>query len=990
MMNIESVDAGSSDKRESRMGVLSDEQAFKKLKLEASLATDLIKVFPNVYTQSDMEMGSLSIEDQSTPSSSLKELVCWLKGTDPTQTSQILACLRSKFGLLSISDRKFDWVVSSLFKQLEKAPTDTLRAVFIRTISLFCRFPEATPSHALALYLQRIEVETSVTCKKAIYSAIYDIMATKLRSEGNTAFLKQIMYMCWEDLKSPSHIMRCSSINLFGLLASKKVAETLPLSADDIQVLLVNFGDDPDPRVRKDAIKALTNLHLRGSICKPSHYQLCVLRMKDEYEDVRLTSLDLLGLVCGTYPDEMVEVEADKVRLIDDAFVNVCNIVHDSSPRVRSKGFQLLGNLHKADNKLLLQTFSKKMIARNRNDPEPTQPQAPNPNRTTQITADGEYEMEPDEVRILKSGECGAFIHGLEDEFQEVRAASVDSICELCMNSQEFATRAVDFLVDAFNDEIDTVRMNSIASLAKIRSAFPLTIDEEQLLIVLSVLEDKKPSIRSAVHEVLGLLLLDKATILPTLVNGLLANLRRHPGDLPTIYECLKLTGLRHARFCDEGFVLNLFQVDKKFLTKDGDTEDPIYIAKAILAFNASFVDARIVKYFPASLINHFSYLKYKFPLYLTESASEATDAGIDPKSILKPQANPDSEKLLSLFKTTTENIPKLDFIEENLPKIKEFNTTFVYLTSNLASKAGMAKFLATLLDALTIVIESQRKAYHSFDGLFLDGSKLLDLSYQLEYQFLGTNKEIKLFFAELRVLASLYCYISKLVSEPSHWFNSNRALVFIIKRVQSSIDMQPHSSTHLYLSNIIKILSNFAAMDGSKSEEFGLGKLIKISMDYPIRLPSLPGVIKESKAAILKPLTNPYKPREVVSGLPLRLAIEGELYFVDEVSSICIHICFPDKSTQTITPPASSFTMQSHLHYKLQTEISLLLPAWREPCSFQIRIVKKFTTETLFDPALLCASRGHGLVNARPKSQIQATVFLSEPLEIFTQCYKP
>lgn len=119
-------------------------------------------------------------------------------------------------------------------------------------------------------------------------------MATKLRSSGNQDFLKT-MNMCWEDLKSPSHIMRCASINLLGLLASKLDAAPLPLSADDIQVLLVNFGDDPDPRVRKDVIKAITNLHLRGILCKPSHYQLCITRMKDEYEDVRLVSLDLLG-----------------------------------------------------------------------------------------------------------------------------------------------------------------------------------------------------------------------------------------------------------------------------------------------------------------------------------------------------------------------------------------------------------------------------------------------------------------------------------------------------------------------------------------------------------------------------------------------------------------------------------------------------------------------------------------------------------------------
>jgi integrator complex subunit 4 len=52
---------------------------------------------------------------------------------------------------------------------------------------------------------------------------------------------------------------------------------------------------------------------------------------------------------------------------------------------------------------------------------------------------------------------CGAFVHGLEDEFYEVREASIKAICKLCLCSVPLATKALDFLADMFNDEIDSV-----------------------------------------------------------------------------------------------------------------------------------------------------------------------------------------------------------------------------------------------------------------------------------------------------------------------------------------------------------------------------------------------------------------------------------------------------------------------------------------------------------------------------------------------------
>jgi integrator complex subunit 4 len=55
----------------------------------------------------------------------------------------------------------------------------------------------------------------------------------------------------------------------------------------------------------------------------------------------------------------------------------------------------------------------------------------------------------------------------------------IDSICELSVQSDTFANRSVDFLVDMLNDEIDTVRINAINSLRKIGDK--IRLQEEQV-----------------------------------------------------------------------------------------------------------------------------------------------------------------------------------------------------------------------------------------------------------------------------------------------------------------------------------------------------------------------------------------------------------------------------------------------------------------------------------------------------------------------------
>ena len=69
----------------------------------------------------------------------------------------------------------------------------------------------------------------------------------------------------------------------------------------------------------------------------------------------------------------------------------------------------------------------------------------------------------------------------------EVRGASIDSMCELALYSISFAQLSIDFLVDMFNDEIESVRENAIYSLRAI--AHLVCVRDDQLEIILGVLK---------------------------------------------------------------------------------------------------------------------------------------------------------------------------------------------------------------------------------------------------------------------------------------------------------------------------------------------------------------------------------------------------------------------------------------------------------------------------------------------------------------------
>lgn len=52
-----------------------------------------------------------------------------------------------------------------------------------------------------------------------------------------------------------------------------------------------------------------------------------------------------------------------ELRLLDDAFIKICDLVNDSSMPVRALAARLLGDFHAVDQKFLEQTLDKKLMS---------------------------------------------------------------------------------------------------------------------------------------------------------------------------------------------------------------------------------------------------------------------------------------------------------------------------------------------------------------------------------------------------------------------------------------------------------------------------------------------------------------------------------------------------------------------------------------------------------------------------------------------------
>ncbi|KAF9548800.1 Integrator complex subunit 4 [Mortierella hygrophila] len=474
----------------------------------------------------------------------------------------------------------------------------------------------------------------STEVRVQVYDAIaYIIKIGRLQRSSNSDIntIRALITTSIAELSDRHHRVRSALLQLVSQLApllrtsdvQTNVSEgkQAGYSQHDIQVIISNYVTDPEPRVRKNALKALLGLHRQGFKIGLVMYDVAILAILDDYQEVRMEGLDLIFILSRLYPDQIVQNPKEDIeqrtRLADDAFVRICDMMNDSSMVVRAKACTLLGRFRKVNYMFLSQTFSKQIMARLKVDQSsrnialgPAQKQA---QRAKLIaTPEGDQDVTAQQVRLLDSGACGAFVHGLEDEYQDVRNAAINSICELCLHNSGFAVLALDYLVDMFMDEIDYVRMNALTSLRKIGNRGLITFDTEQLQIALGVLEDADRDVREAAHRMLEVVTMSTEDGMTSFLESIETNMRRFPEDQLSIYQCLRYVGRHHGVFL-ENMLDSMLQLDPTFLAKEKNVEEMTYCGHMVLLFNAATTNPTILNMLPKYTFKHYTYLRDEY-----------------------------------------------------------------------------------------------------------------------------------------------------------------------------------------------------------------------------------------------------------------------------------------------------------------------------------------------------------------------------------------
>lgn len=217
-------------------------------------------------------------------------------------------------------------------------------------------------------------------------------------------------------------------------------------------------------------------------------------------------------------------------------------------------------------------------------------------------------ELAPTDV-VLRSASYGLFLHALEDEFSQVRLASLNAIRELCLNDNLSEMHVVidtakEFVIDMLNDEILAVRVRGIEILKDLakhihhtrnnittshsplkkfkrrhepnKKTLPvpgLCLGSKLLDPALTSVLDLHPRTRALGREFFSYITLPSVESLEKVIVGLRRSYESFPRDLVGVLWCFNKVGRNHVGFVEEKvkFWLGL---DEQFMCQERDIED--------------------------------------------------------------------------------------------------------------------------------------------------------------------------------------------------------------------------------------------------------------------------------------------------------------------------------------------------------------------------------------------------------------------------------
>lgn len=866
-----------------------------------------------------------------------------------------------KFVNISYEDSE---LLIRLFKDLVKKETDNLlRAKSVQLMGEVCQYPGANKLQIAEEILDSLHKEGNHVVISQIFNTL-SVTATLISSK--TDVLQKILKAALKKLDDTHQDVRCSCLSLVGRICPNEPIKISSGRSVDVLELFSEFSADQDPRVRAVVYQSLLTLHQRNQTLELSVYEKASESLNDDYENVRLAAVKIVWVFSNISPDRMIKhpySNDEEIKLLDDAFIKICNMVNDISMKVRSEAVGLLGSLHNVSFNVLEQTLDKKLMSRGKKTKSFSE-RAMEKFRGESSGASQKWSsgkvwgdndpskmtIPEDEIKLMNTGSCGVFVRALEDEFMEVRSAGIDSLCELANQNGTFASMSTDFLVDMFNDEIEGVRLNSINSLMKLYEYVDLR--EDQLDTILESLNDFNQVIRNSVRDLLSHCTLSTQACLYAVVLALLNNLKKYPRDAESIWKCMKNLGLCHPNFVSS-LVPGIMITHPYYAVPEPNIDDPSHIAIATLIFNASSKSPSIQSLLPVYAMNHYNYFRDSMPNLIPELKTSISGHSIDVKSQESNYAMMDK-----FFQSTISRISKL-FLNKAYSQrnkiIKSCIDDLQHIKKMHKSFAPAAEFLSMFLQCQKLLQKCRTDrawtvpaalATNECSSLQNDVKELVTLSYKLEFMFSGLSTENINSLKLIRIIAHSLSILVELRN--------------VNKLNQPKVDLKLWETYLHRLHKFKKHVMSTSTIDNQLKEVLNLQESVEENLSavstlvsllqnffltYPIKC-DVENRLRQIHVEFIEPRNNLDNPLRFSSGLILGVDVVAKLENIEDISNIYIKIVYPDLKVQIHKPKVSEFQSFTKLKHQLVCKVLLSHQTWTEACVVRLSVVQTYATD--------------------------------------------
>ncbi|XP_012231762.1 integrator complex subunit 4 [Linepithema humile] len=843
---------------------------------------------------------STSTKSGTDSSSVLAYIECLEKCKSGNDALQLLVRISDAIACIAPED------VPTIVKKLaERFAVETEAAVRAKIFWVFAELGEITPD---TVEKAKIVNETAELLRNE--------ESHRVKSQGLSTLLKlgdyqkaMVLKVAQEHLPDTWHGVQTRCLSIVGRYLTAS-------AADDILTLIGNYARSQDPRVRAQAFETMAELHShRGCRLPASFFKEACAALRDDYEIVRRAVLKLIWLLGREYPENIiVGPDGEDIRMVDCAFSQICSLMGDLSPRVRASAMSLLGTMKSVSRRYIEQALDKKQKV---------------------------VETDRSEVEE-KSGSCGAFIHGLEDEFLEVRTAAVEALCTLSLEQPSIARVSLDFMVDMFNDEIQDVRLRAIESLRKMSAS--VTLQEDQLETILGALEDFSGEVREGLHAMLAASHLATTNCLYMCVNRLVDNLSRYPQDRESIRSCLAALGASHP-YLTLPLVPQLLGRHPFFDTPEPDVDEPSYASVLVLIFNAALHCPSMHALFTEHASKHYHYLRDTMPHLVPRLRPALTNSSGIKTEDMDDEENRDQRgrEFLEKMVAGIENARPGGRVHTQLLEAAAIDLD--RLAEMDHHMEGAARFAALYIRCL-LLMKSVLKEFSVSSTTSISASPIPNTSNNVSILLQHTQKLQRLFsgLGENEVTLANDMWLKALAIELVRITKSATGSALPLARhFLSEADALPQDTSRLppFSRALVLQIPTLADVKPGSLTRLLLPLLLTPVAQGEERLPRPSATTRFCRAYIEEPRGDADAALKFTGGLLLGIPLNAKILNLRDPTTLRIKLRHPDQQVQLLLPRQSDLRMQcsDQKDYRLRTTVLLSHQVWMEPCNVEISL---------------------------------------------------